>query len=48
MNYGTKFHFAGIYLFKFILDLKFENSSRFFWVFLTFKLKVMIFEVHDT
>ena len=46
MNYGTKFHFAGIYLFKFILHLKFEKSSRFSRVFLTFTLKVMIYEVY--
>ena len=48
MNYGRKFHFVGIYLFKFILRLKFQKGSRFFRVFLTFKLKLMIFEVYDT
>ena len=48
INYGTKFHFAGICLFKFILYLKFEKRTRFFRVFLTFKLKVTIFEVYGT
>ena len=38
MKNGRKFHFAGIYLFKFISRLKIA----------TFKLKSMIFEVYDT
>ena len=37
MKHGGKFHFAGIYLFKFILHLKTEKSSRFFR-FLFFQL----------
>ena len=53
MNYGRKFHFVGIYLFKFILHLKFhflptDKKLKIFQGFLTFKLKVMIFEVYDT
>ena len=48
MKHGRKFHFAGIYLFKIILHLKLEKSLRFFRVFLTFKLRTMIFEVYDT
>ena len=51
MRHGTKFHFVCIYLFKFILRLKFEKKkgqdfSGFF--FSTFKLKIMIFEMCDT
>ena len=38
MKNGRKFHFAGIYLFKFISRLKIA----------TFKLKSVIFEVYDT
>ena len=49
MKRGRNFHFASIYLFKFILHLKFEKSSRIFrGLFSTFKFKIMIFEVYDT
>ena len=49
MKHGRKFHFGIIYLFKFILYLKFEKSSRFFRVFFSIlKLKIMIFEVYNT
>ena len=47
MNFGRKFFFAGIYVFKFILHLKFEKCSRFSRFFLTFTLNVMICEVYD-
>ena len=33
MKHGRKFHFAGIYLSKFIFRLKFKKSSRFFRIF---------------
>ena len=49
MKHDQKFHFAGTYLFRFILRLEIENSSRYFRVFFaTFKLKSVIFEVYDT
>ena len=49
MNYGRKFHFAGIYLFKFILHLKFEKKVQDFpGIFLILTLEVMIYEVYDT
>ena len=49
MKHGRKFHFAGTYLFKFILRLEIENNSRYFrGFFSTFKLKSVIFEVYDT
>ena len=48
MKTGRKFDFAGIYVSKFILCLKFEKGSRFFRLFFNFKLKIMIFEVYGT
>ena len=49
MKHGRKFHFASIYLFKFILCLKSEKNSRIFrGLFSTFKFKIMIFKVYDT
>ena len=47
MNYGRKFHFI-LYSNLLYIHLKFQKSSRFFRVFLTLKLKVMIFEVYVT
>ena len=49
MKYGRKFHFAGIYLSIFIFCLEFEKKFKIFQgLFSNFKLKIMIFEVHDT
>ena len=49
MKHDRKFHFAGIYLSKFILTLKLEKAQDFpGFFFLTFKLDIMIFEVYDT
>ena len=45
MKHGRKLHFAGIYLFKFILRLKIEKSSRFFSFFCSiFGLKIRVFD----
>ena len=48
MKHVRKFHLVGICLFKSILHLKLKKAQEFSGFFLTFKLKIMIFEVYGT